>query len=357
MVLGSLDVWLVALVLLLLAGLLLRLQALSLVVVGAVLRQLGYPALGAIAPLSAYPVEWGPVVLLLLLLLRIAASVLRRMLLLMSLGIVLGRHLGLAMVFLLQKRVEVVLVLLGRRGQMRTAALLPVLASLQTLGLVQLLLSKPRVAFADRLVSSQAVLAGLSGGLVFLVAPRKTCDAAAERLLGLLDGGRRRLRLVGAMSLVNTGRQLRLLLVALRHLVEMGAQAVGARRPGGIRVLLLLLLLLLILALERSLGQLLAVHRLVSLCSVVVHRERWTVSRTHTYVRVHVDWRPNRALHSPEGFGDDWPELDASTDWCERFDFLENIDGIAVAGFVAARSSSGDAAGCELAGRRRGGLS
>lgn len=111
--------------------------------------QLRYPALGAIAPLSADPVEWGPAVVLLL---RIA-HVLRRVLLLVSLlGIVLGRYLRL--VFLLEERVEVVLVLLGGGGQMLVRALLPVLAALQTLGLVQLLLSKPGIAFADRLVSS-----------------------------------------------------------------------------------------------------------------------------------------------------------------------------------------------------------
>jgi hypothetical protein len=195
-------------------------------------------------------------------------------------------------------------------------------------------------------VSSQAVLAGLSRGLLFLAVSRNnTCDAAAERLLlGLLDRGRRRLRLVGVVSRIKTGRQLGLLLlVALRHLVEMGAQSVGTRVPGWVRLLRLLLLLVLALAL----GQLLAVCGLVSLRAVVVHRERWSVSRTYTYGEVHMDWMPNRSLDSPEGFGDDWPELVTSTDWCERFDFLENIDGIAVAGFVAARSSSGDAAGCD----------
>ena len=76
--------------------------------------QLRYPALGAIAPLSAYPVEWGPVVLLLL---RVA-RVLRWVLLRMPLGIVLGRYLRL--VFLLEERVKVVLVLLSGGGQMRT---------------------------------------------------------------------------------------------------------------------------------------------------------------------------------------------------------------------------------------------
>lgn len=66
-----------------------------------------------------------------------------------------------------------------------------------------------------------------------------------------------------------------------------------------------------------------------------------------------MDWTPSRSLDLPDGLGDDWPELVTSTDWCERFDFLENIDGIAGASFVAARSSSWDAAGCELAGRGR----
>jgi hypothetical protein len=127
---------LIALVLLLLARLLLRLQPLSLVVVGAILR---YPALGSIAPLGAYPVEWGPVLLLLLLLLlRVGDELL--LWVLRVLRVVLWWYLRLVACVLLQERVEVVLVLLSRGGQMRTGALMPLLAGVESLVLLQLLL-------------------------------------------------------------------------------------------------------------------------------------------------------------------------------------------------------------------------
>lgn len=154
---------LVALVLLLLAWLLLWLQSLTLVVVGAVLR---YPALGSIAPLSAHPVEWGPI----LLLLRVGDELLLLLLLLRVLGmlrVVLGRHFR--VVVLLQEWVEVVLVLLGRRGQMQAGALVPLLLRLDTLVLLGLLLCKPGVALPDRLAASDSVLAGLLRGVVVLV--------------------------------------------------------------------------------------------------------------------------------------------------------------------------------------------
>jgi hypothetical protein len=89
--------------------------------------------LGSIAPLCAYPVEWGPI----LLALRIRDKLL---LLLGVLRKVLGRYLGLAMVVLLQERIEIVLVLLGRGGQMRAGPLLPLLRGLETVGVLQLLL-------------------------------------------------------------------------------------------------------------------------------------------------------------------------------------------------------------------------
>jgi hypothetical protein len=225
---------LVALVLLL-AALLLCLEALSLVLVWTVL---GYPALCLVAPLCAYPVEWGPIVRLLLWMLRI----------------VLGRHLRLAVAVLLQKRIEV-LVLLVRRGQMRARALPLLLGALQTMVLLQLLPVVPRE-------------------------PR--CDAAAEGLLRLVDVCRRRLWLlwllwllraaavlvVGGRQLWWAGLRLLLLLVALR--VQMRTQTVLRR---GTRWVLLA-----VLALRRRLlawwHDLLAFRDLVLLPGLVVYRQR-----------------------------------------------------------------------------------
>jgi hypothetical protein len=77
------------------------------------------------------------------------------------------------------------------------------------------------------------------------------------------------------------------LLVVLRRLVEVGAQAVGARGPRGIWLLLLLVrggrpslgdLLRRSLALG---GSLLAVCGLEALHALVVYCQRWSVSRTH----------------------------------------------------------------------------
>lgn len=122
-ILGGLDTGLVALVLLGLRGCLLLLRllgALTLVLVGAVLRQLRYPALGLIASLSAHPVEWGPIVLLL---------VRRRhkLLLLLLVLHVLGWYLGRVARVLLQKGIQVVLFLLVRRRQMRAGPLVLIL--------------------------------------------------------------------------------------------------------------------------------------------------------------------------------------------------------------------------------------
>jgi hypothetical protein len=138
--------------------------------------------------------------------------------------------------------------------------------------------------------------------------------------------------------LVKPRRQLRrallllLLLVVLRGLVEVRAQAMGARRARGVLLLLLILALGrhtlgdLLLLLRRSLAlcdAVLAVSGLLeSLRALAVYCQRWSVSRLHAVST----GRPT--AHLPDGFGDDWTEV-ASTDWCERFDFLENIDGIA----------------------------
>jgi hypothetical protein len=105
-----LDSGLVALVRLLLRVCLLLWQTLGLVLVGTIL---GYPALCLVAPLSADPVEWGPIVLVLL---RVRDELVLR---LRRVWIVLWRYLRLAMVVRLQKGVEVVLFLLVRGGQMR----------------------------------------------------------------------------------------------------------------------------------------------------------------------------------------------------------------------------------------------
>lgn len=105
-----LDGGLVALVRLLLLVCLLLWQTLGLVLVGTIL---GYPALCLVAPLSADPVEWGPIVLVLL---RVRDELVLR---LRRVWIVLWRYLGLAVVVRLQKGVEVVLFLLVRGGQMR----------------------------------------------------------------------------------------------------------------------------------------------------------------------------------------------------------------------------------------------
>jgi hypothetical protein len=140
------------------------------------------------------------------------------------------------------------------------------------------------------------------------------------------------------------------LLVVLRRLVEMRAQAVDAGRPRRVALLVLSLGYTLGYLLRRSLAlwnALLALGGLVSLRAVVVYCQRLSVSRTHTSIGC-------TTANLPDGFGDDWPE-EASTDWCERFDFLENIEGIA--GTLAAWSSSWDAAGWRWRGGDNDGLS
>lgn len=153
------------------------------------------------------------------------------------------------------------------------------------------------------------------------------------------------MRLVGALAgLIERGRQLRgawLLLVALGGLVEMRTQAVDAGGARGERLLVLRLgnalgnLLRVTLALWNAL---LAFYGLVSLRAVVVYCQRLLVSRTRT----RLDARP----HSPDGFGDSWPGVE-SADGCERFDFLENIEGIAGSvgrGAAGWRGRGGDSA-------------
>jgi hypothetical protein len=319
---GGCLVWLVALVQL--GRLLLRLQT--------VRRVLRYPALPcAIAPLCAYPVEWGPVLLwlgvprellllLLLLLLGVLLGVLR---------VVLGRHLGRVVALVLEERVVVVLVLLVGGGQVGARALVPLLVGMQALLLVQLL-GEADVALADRLAAAHAVLARLLRGVLVLAVPREVGgDAAAERLLGGLARGGRRLR----RRLVCAGRA-GLRRVVLR-LVEVGAEAVGARAARGIG-LLLLLVRRGVVALDERRRTLALCNSVLAVCleALVVYCQRWFVSRTRAH------GRPN--LISPDGFGDDWPD-ELSTDWCERLVlFLEKSEGMAE--WAATRSSSGDAA-------------
>jgi hypothetical protein len=102
----------------------------------------------------------------------------------------------------------------------------------------------------------------------------------------------------------------------------MRAQAVGAGGPCGVG--------LLVLSLGYTLGHLLGQWSLawgrdgLAVCclearALVVYYQRWFVSaRT----------MGGPTAHSPDAFGEDCPE-EASTDGCERFVFLENIEGIA----------------------------
>lgn len=110
----------------------------GLVLVGAVVI---YPALGPIATLSADSAEWGPTILLLV---SIAALLVLN---------ILGRHLRLvaAVAIVLEKRVQVVFVLLVGRGQMRTRALalVPLLLLRLQLLLLQLIFVEPGIALAD----------------------------------------------------------------------------------------------------------------------------------------------------------------------------------------------------------------
>jgi hypothetical protein len=264
-------VWLIALVLL--GGLLLlllRLQALALVVIRRVLR---YPTLCPVAPLSAYPVERGPILLLLLLLLLLGVS--RELLLLGVLWVVLRRHLGLV-ALVLQERVEIVLVLLGGDGQMRARALVPLLRRVQALLLVQLLL-EPGVALPDGRAAVDAVLARLLARVLVLPVPCEVGgDAAAERLLGGLGHGRRRLWLLlvcAVAALVSGGRAGLLRRVAL-GLVEVRAEAMRARGARGIW-------LLRVLGGRDALCDALLAVCLEALHALVVYCQRWLVSRTH----------------------------------------------------------------------------
>lgn len=166
---------LITLVLLLLLRLLL-LGRDTLVMVGAIVV---YPALGAVAtaPFGVYSSEWGRI----LLLLRIGYKLLLGMLLVVN---ILRRWLR-RVVFLLEERVQVVLVLLVRHCQMRTRAL-----ALIPLPSVQAFLTRRRVAvglpvaLADRGAPPDAVLALLLVAVLAGVV-RETCDATAQRLLRL----------------------------------------------------------------------------------------------------------------------------------------------------------------------------
>lgn len=77
-----------------------------------------YPALSAIAPFGVDPSEWGPIVCLLLLLLRIIGC--KLLLLVLLICDVLWRWRGRVAVLVLQEGIQIVLVLLLRRGQVRT---------------------------------------------------------------------------------------------------------------------------------------------------------------------------------------------------------------------------------------------
>lgn len=221
-----------------------------------------YPALGLVAALCAYPVKWGPTVLFLM---RIRA-ILRELLLIWH---VFGWHLGCSAAVLLQKRIEVVLVLLVGRGQMRAGLLarMPLLGPLETVALVRWwVVWASGVAGPDRLAACYAVLLRLLRGVVLLVASHAGGNAAAERLLlglGRVDSRRCGRRLVGPtvgwVGLVAWLRRAGLLLKVWRCVAEgeMCAESVGlalAGRPlrvllsvralGGGRGRLLLLLLL-----------------------------------------------------------------------------------------------------------------
>jgi hypothetical protein len=174
--------------------------------------------------------------------------------------------------------------LLGRRGQMRAGPLMPLLSRLETVLLLRLLLCLAGVTLPDRLASSDSVLASLFQRVVVLgVARQSGCDAAAERLLLLVDDGRRRLRLVGALTgLVEGRRQLRgggLWVVVLRGVVEMGTEAVGTRGPRGEGLLVRRLrqrqrLLQLLGEAVALWNKLLSLGGLVSLRAVVVYCQR-----------------------------------------------------------------------------------
>lgn len=186
-----------------------------------------YPALGLITPLCVYSSEWGPIVFALVW----VGRKLRRMGLVLR---VLGWHLGGVAVLLLQKGVEVVLVLLVRRGQMRAGPLpLVPLSGLQTVGLLRLEFLGPWIALADRDAAADAVLAGLLRGVLLFVA--REAQAAAEALLGLLDVDGGRLRVVRAPArLVVAGR--RLGRVDLGDGLLVGGGGAGGRQVGGVSV-------------------------------------------------------------------------------------------------------------------------
>lgn len=169
---------LVALVLLRACLLLWLLETLSLVLIGAVVV---YPALGLVAALSADPAKWGPTILFLM---RVGSKLLVLLVALLVCTI-FGRHLGRLVAVLLQKRIQVVLVLLVGDGQMRAGflALLPLLCGAQSVIVLRLIVLKLGVAVPDRRASANAVLLGLFLGLGFLVASNSGGDAAAERLL------------------------------------------------------------------------------------------------------------------------------------------------------------------------------
>lgn len=130
---------------------------------------------------------------------------------------VFGRHLRLIAVFLLQKRIKVVLVVLVRGCEMRVGSVpLVPLCSAQPILLLLLVFESSRVALAHRHAASDVL--GL-GAFFLLVACEP--EATAEALfLGLLGVGSRRLGLVGPPArLVVAWRRLRAALELLERLL------------------------------------------------------------------------------------------------------------------------------------------
>ena len=134
-----------------------------------------YPALSVITSLRAHSSEWGPIVLVLVWIWRI----LLRMRLLMALELrVLGRHLWL-LVLVLQKRVEVVLVVLVRGCEVRAGPVLGLplvpLGGAQAILLLLLVIESARLALTHRAAASGFGL----GGILFLVTGERCTQAAA----------------------------------------------------------------------------------------------------------------------------------------------------------------------------------
>lgn len=197
-----------------------------------------YPALGVITSLRAHSSEWGPIILLL----KRVGRVLLRMLLKLR---VFWRDVRL-LVFVLQKGVEVVLVVLVRGCEMRagpgvlSVPLIPLRSPQAVLLLALAKFELARVALAHRLPSAGL---GRLGAIFFFVACET--EAAAEALLLAGLGRVRRLRLVRAsarLRIVALGRLWPALQLLERRLVERDSRAMAMARDA-LRERLLLWLL------------------------------------------------------------------------------------------------------------------